>query len=75
MQGYKANITIYFSDVETEADACDKLSAIFSENLQHSGIIDDWHYTMDKSGRYPPPAVCTYSEETERSAVVNPSRA
>jgi len=41
-------------DCETQAEAADEMSAIFTENLEANGVIRDWGYVqIGKQWMYP----------------------
>lgn len=55
---YKATIEIAFLSAGN-AEAEDKVSAIFTMNLMREGIISDWKYYYSRKGEYKSPVPMT----------------
>lgn len=49
-------------DITSEAEACDAVSAMLSENLRQSGALLDWSY-LKVGGQFLSPVSITVSDE------------
>lgn len=56
---FRATVHVLLPVPETEdwGDACDLMSAIFSDNLMLSGLILDWEYVPDEHGLFGGPTL------------------